>query len=340
MHSMTKTQNEPPADFGLYAEPPISYAGTDTYTHSGNGRRSRWTIAELLETDFPEPRWAVPGLIPIGLTILAGRPKVGKSWMALQLAAAVGIGGTFLGKQVEPGEVLYIALEDKGVRLKKRALKQGISGGNVTFETEWKPLHKGGLEDLWAEFEANNYSLIIIDTLERATPGTDKSDERIMGPIFDKLQSWANGRNLAIIVIDHLRKPSTGFTADPINDVMGTTAKAGTADTILAIYKEQGKPGAFLKGRGRETEDTELQLSWDNMACKWDSEGDAGAIVMTEKRNAVLDALQMLGKSQLGDIASAIGEDRGNTFKRLADMNQAGLVSREKIGAKVYYDVL
>jgi hypothetical protein len=48
--------------------------------------RSFYTARELLGTKFPEPRWIVPDILPEGLTPLAGRPKVGKSWLALQIA--------------------------------------------------------------------------------------------------------------------------------------------------------------------------------------------------------------------------------------------------------------
>ncbi|MDP2815826.1 MAG: AAA family ATPase, partial [Rectinemataceae bacterium] len=52
-----------------------------------------FTASDLAKMVFPEPKWAVPGLLPEGLTILAGRPKRGKSWMGLGLALAVASGG-------------------------------------------------------------------------------------------------------------------------------------------------------------------------------------------------------------------------------------------------------
>ncbi|MCH9032423.1 MAG: AAA family ATPase, partial [candidate division Zixibacteria bacterium] len=61
------------------------------------------SAAEILTKDFPEPVWAVNNLIPVGLTILAGKPKIGKSWMALQLSKEVSCGSTFLGERVKPG---------------------------------------------------------------------------------------------------------------------------------------------------------------------------------------------------------------------------------------------
>ena len=73
---------------------------------------------ELWGKTFPAVRWAVPGLLPEGVTLLAGSPKIGKSWLALGIAVAVATGGIALGTiPVDPGEVLYLALEDTQRRL-------------------------------------------------------------------------------------------------------------------------------------------------------------------------------------------------------------------------------
>ncbi len=71
------------------------------------------TAYDLMRATFLPTRWMVPGLLPDGLTLLAGKPKMGKSWLALELAIAVATGGVALGQiPVEPGDVLYLALED------------------------------------------------------------------------------------------------------------------------------------------------------------------------------------------------------------------------------------
>jgi RecA-family ATPase len=76
-------------------------------------RRSSWTAKDLMRHEFPEQRYAVPGVLAEGLNLLAGAPKLGKSWFALNVAAAVARGGMALNKiSVEQGEVLYLALED------------------------------------------------------------------------------------------------------------------------------------------------------------------------------------------------------------------------------------
>jgi hypothetical protein len=63
-------------------------------------RRTRWTAGELLTAELPPTPWLIPGLLPIGLVILAGRRKLGKSFLALQMAGAIGSGGDFLGQRI------------------------------------------------------------------------------------------------------------------------------------------------------------------------------------------------------------------------------------------------
>ena len=82
------------------------------------------TASDLQHRSYPEVGWVLPGLVPEGLSLLVGRPKVGKSWLALDLALAVASGGTCLGVELEePADVLYCALEDNERRLRSRIFK-------------------------------------------------------------------------------------------------------------------------------------------------------------------------------------------------------------------------
>lgn len=100
-----------------------------------------FSAAELMAEELPPVRWVVPGLLPEGVTLLAGKPKLGKSWLALGLGMAVASGGVALGtKQVECGDVLYLALEDNPRRLQGRLGKM-LAGGEAPkglyYATEW-----------------------------------------------------------------------------------------------------------------------------------------------------------------------------------------------------------
>ena len=79
------------------------------------------TARELQTKQFEPVRIILPDLIPEGITILAGKPKIGKSWLALDVCVAVADRLFVLGdKQPVQGDVLYLALEDSQRRLKTR----------------------------------------------------------------------------------------------------------------------------------------------------------------------------------------------------------------------------
>lgn len=81
-----------------------------------------YTLQELYKQPIEPIPWAVKDLLAPGLYFLGGSPKVGKSWLALQLCLAVCRGEPFLGFHTRKSEVLYLALEDGPRRLHSRAL--------------------------------------------------------------------------------------------------------------------------------------------------------------------------------------------------------------------------
>ena len=296
-----------------------------------------WTVPELLAAEFPDPVWIIPGIVPAGLSILGGRPKVGKSWFLLQVAHSVGMGGKLFDLQIEIGKVLYLALEDNPKRLQERLRSSKVpEAARIVFHTEWRPLNDGGLSDLLIELEGDNYKLVILDTLSRAVPGVDQNDPTTIGPIMAQLQSLAINRDIGVLLCDHIRKPM-GFAGDPIDDIISSTAKTAIADTILALYKEQGKPGAILMGRGRDIPEVNLKLQFDQSTSCWQSEGDARELSLTERRQEILDALRVLGRAQSTEIANTVGQNKSNTFRRLQDLVNAGLITRETKDGKVLY---
>ena len=110
--------------------------------------RTSWTADELMAMEFPPPRWAVPGFLAEGVNLLAGPPKVGKSWLSLGLALSVAAGADALGSiPVEAGPVLYLALEDTPRRLQSR-MRKILDGRRaphgLTLATTCPPLPEGG----------------------------------------------------------------------------------------------------------------------------------------------------------------------------------------------------
>src|SRR6188472_2987328 len=88
------------------------------------GKKKQPTIGsakELRGKKFPALKYIVPNVIAEGCTLLAGRPKLGKSWLMLDVGIAVAAGRFCLGEaKCEQGDVLYLALEDNERRLQRR----------------------------------------------------------------------------------------------------------------------------------------------------------------------------------------------------------------------------
>jgi RecA-family ATPase len=328
------------------ALPPPEPEPPPGWEHSANLQevsqsRNRWTVTQLLDAEFPEPKWAIPDLIPEGLTIIGGRPKVGKSWLLLQAAIAVGTGGRFFGKPVDQGNVLYVAFEDGPRRLQDRIQKMGMPrDALVTFERIWKPMHKGGLDDLVIELAAVDYRMVIFDTLTRAFPGLSQKDHpEVIGRVIDQIQTIATNRCLSITFSDHTRKPN-GYDSDPIDDILYSSEKVKSADVVLALYKEQGKSGAKLLGRGREIDEVDLALQWDPEMWCWQSKGNNDELRLTEQESEVLDAVAAFGKARVTDISKATGINKGNVYRILQSLWTGRRVHKEEIGRDIFYEVL
>jgi hypothetical protein len=130
---------------------------------------------ELQTTTFPPVSWIVEGLLPEGITLFAGKPKLGKSWLALQIGYGIASGSEVLGRPAQQGSVLYAALEDNNRRLKHRMCK--IAPYTATwperlhFATEWPRLDDGGLDAFRSWVDATpDARLLIVDTLATVRP--------------------------------------------------------------------------------------------------------------------------------------------------------------------------
>jgi len=307
--------------------------------------KTAWTQAELNTAVFPEPVWAVPGILPVGLCFLAGRPKVGKSWLALQIAHAVGTGGQVFGERVKKGKALYLALEDSPRRLQERSRKQRIpSHANISYLMEWPAFYvEGGLTRLQDKVKENEYTLVIIDTLSRALGKTDQLDLAQMTEVLGSIQKDALWHDVTILAIDHHRK-SNGSPASPIDDLLGSTGKSAVGDALLGLYKERGKQEVTLMITGRDLEEKELVLRWDGLTCSWQLVGEAGKVRENTGKALILRAIQELeGLGELAtstNIAKYVDRSQSYVAHLLADLlNDGEVIKTDKVGASQPYKV-
>lgn len=253
-----------------------------------------FTAHDLMGATFPEPRWAVPGLVAEGLNLLVGSPKLGKSWLCLGLAVAIASGGKALGKiEVEQGAVLYAALEDNPRRLQNR-LRAVLKGQPVPDDlhiTTSLPR----LPDLHAFLagwlDANPTArLVIVDVLRKVRPLSDgrgnayNEDYDSMG----SLKRLADQYGVAIIAVHHTRKMADD--SDVFNEVSGSTGLTGAADAILIAKRSRNTAEAVLHVTGRDINEQEHGLIWHSDRCMWTLSDEPVVLAsMGNTRRQILD---------------------------------------------------
>ncbi len=305
--------------------------------------RAPYTGAELLAMELPPIVWVVPDLLPEGLAMLMGKPKIRKSFLAIGLVIAVAAGGCVLGETtVEPGEALYLALEDPKRRVQARYRQLlGESPADARqrafFQTEWERWDCGGAARLAAWLgEHPLCRLVVIDTLAKIRPTRDPKaqlyDEDYAA--ISEMKRLADAHRIALALIHHDRK---GEAADFIDRASGSTGQTGAADTILGLTKGRGENWAVLETTGREIEERKLALEWDDRA-GWQSRGDADHYAKSEAERQVMSVFRQAPEQSLSaaDVAADLDATEGAIKRRLQRMAQRGVLLADRAGRGFY----
>jgi hypothetical protein len=278
-----------------------------------------FTAADLMAEAMPEVREIVPSILPEGVTFLAGKPKLGKTWMVLGLSLAVATGGKAFGtNSVERGEVLHLALEDNRRRLQKRLglLLAGRSAPKrLHLNLDWPRSDDGGVRalDAWLG-EHPDCRLVVIDTLARFKPRatgrrTQYDEDR---DAVDPLGPVAAEHRVGILLVHHLRETESD---DPLDMITGSVGLTGGVDGALVLKRQRGRADAFLHVDGRDIEQpTELALKFDQNAATWAIIGEAEQYRMSEGRREILAVLAAADES-LGpkEITAILANRLGTT---------------------------
>lgn len=299
-----------------------------------------FTAFELGRMEFPELQEIVPGVLVEGLGIVAGPPKMGKSYAATDMAIAVGIGGKAFGAiQCEQGDVLYLALEDGQRRLQSR-LRQMLPYADdlperITFATS-VPQIGDGLEAIIEGWIASveRPRLIVIDTWRCVKPEATgrgsayDEDARAIQPLHEMTKAHPG---LCILIVHHTRKMESDDTFATISGTYGLT---GVADTLLVLARHG--EGHKLCIRGRDIEDAEKALQRDRLTGGWKMTGDARELAKTSERQEIVDLLDEAAADDkplsLAQIASALGKPKSTLGTLLKRLEGEGLVEKAGYG--------
>lgn len=222
---------------------------------------------KLLYTTLEDTEFIVDQILPVGLHIFCGAPKVGKSWLMLDLCIRVSKGEKLFNLNTKQCDVLYLALEDTYQRLQKRLFKLTDDiGSNFHLTIESNKIANGlliQLENAIKQFP--NTKLIIIDTLQKIRRQTNDLNYACDYGEISTLKSFADRNKIAIILVHHLRKQDDN---DVFNKISGTTGIMGSSDTTFILEKKSRDESiATLYVTGRDVEYQTFTLKFEN--CRW-----------------------------------------------------------------------
>jgi hypothetical protein len=296
---------------------------------------------ELCAKVFAPVKFVVPGYIVEGLTLFCGKPKAGKSWLALHFALAVPRGGFTLGDVHCPeGDALYLALEDNWRRIQRRLLKllgSEPAPKRLTIMTEMPRLAEGGLKVIrdWIE-HAKKPRLVVVDVLAKVRD-RNRKDQGLYDADYTAMQglkALADEFGIAIVVVHHLRKLDAD---DPLDQISGTTGLTGCADSVLILHKSN--IGTTLKGRGRDLEEIDKAIQFNKDSFVWTITGEASEVAQQTGRGAILfqlrEASAPLSPQEIADLCNLT---KASARKLLTRMERDGEVIKIGRGQYVHPD--
>jgi hypothetical protein len=324
-----------PDDSGDYRNTDIKTASCP-FTFS----TSIMTARQLEGRVYPMPKWIILDVLPQGITLLAGDPKVGKTRLATNIALAVALGEKVLGVlDCRKMGVLCLFLEDPPRRVQER-LRDLLPGDeawpdNLYIATEWQK-DTAGLEEL-DDFLTHHpeVGLVIVDVLERIRPLFVKgSVYQYDYQTIATLKSLSDKHNVGILIVHHASKDER---ANVFKRVSGTQGLTGAADTVMVLERDSYmNEEAIFSIIGREVEPAELALEHDPDTGKWTLLGDASLHMVTDERKEVFGYLEQYPWSKPKEVAAGLGRNHNSTKGLLRRMLFAGqLVSDGKGGYAV-----
>lgn len=292
-----------------------------------------YDLAELLATPMAEPSYVAGALVPEGVVLWCGRPKLGKTTALRQLAHACNVGGTFLEEQCVRCEVWFLSLEEGERLFRKKVAMMGLPIDElrgIQMDFAW-PQGAPGVEKLRQRLKERGTGLpvlIIIDSLQRfRLPQSDRGhafteDYNAIKLLADLCKEFPG---LSIVVLHHTTK---AVPDDPVAAISGTYGLTAAADSYAIMLKQASRFRLHAGGRlwDRDASDFELRRASGGwvMAGEWDTSAPQG---LTPKQQQIVAALRDGAKSNRV-LADATGQSASALSHMMAVLEGRGLVTR------------
>ncbi len=300
------------------------------------------TGSDLVNKTFPDINWTIEGLMPPGLTIMAGPPKQGKSWLALNIAVWVSTGTDVLNQYpTNKGKVLYLAFEDSERRLNDRLRKildayeldgEVLENMLLPESLKFSKINQDGLNDIIDIIRAHeDLRVVVIDTfgaafaVEKEYRGNAfHADYAMIG----ELQELAQELDVSVLLLHHTRKAKSESTFE---NILGTVGVIAAPDTLMVFRKMNKKDMLYITGR--DIENSEHVLEFNSDTFMWHISAEE-VDQLNKERKEVYDCFGGDYDLELktGDIAARLGKSRSNISKLLSKLVADGLIEKAGYG--------
>jgi RecA-family ATPase len=209
---------------------------------------------------FENTEFIIDKILPVGMTLLIGAPKVGKSWLLLLLADCITMAFPLFDHIVSVQfPVLYYTLEDSVRRCKYRLNKINTGWSKNMYFSETAKGTMGLIQDI----KALNVKVVIIDTFGAFATVQDGNNYYETTRIIREIKEIADTLKVAIIVVHHTRK-NTSSDTDWTSEVMGSQGLVGAADGIIYLKRNRNSMDGRLFITGRDISDSHIDIYFDN----------------------------------------------------------------------------
>lgn len=299
-----------------------------------NSTHNSTMVLTRLNSLFQEPEeavtWLVDDLLPSGgFSLLAAKPKVGKSTKARTLALHTARGEQYLGRNVSQGAVIYLALEEKRSEVKKHFKAMGASGDEEIY------VYTGGapvdaIKQITAVVESLKPVLLIIDPLFRLVKLKDGNDYIQVTNALEPLLRLARDTGTHVLCVHHSPKGER----NPEDCVLGSQAIFGSVDTLMIMKRYKNyRTLQTIQRYGDDME--EVILNYDKQTGRVDIGGTRQEEDMDSMEEAICDFL--LKQTEPFIEKAIMDEVEGrNALKRkaLRELVKQGAVIRTGRGGK------
>ena len=301
VHFDYKVKNEipePPPNFWEGAEEFEDYAFNNGTNKKKNHSAWRQGILghDLDKEELKPIQWVVEDLIAPGLNLIAGKSKIGKSFLAFDLSYQVQIGGTWLGHKCSKGKVLHYSLEDLKRRTKNRWQTMGIKPLETNYQFRDRqpkiPLLTLGLEEEIEDWIKNtpDAKLVIIDPYQKVKfPKNKLNAYENDNYNLQNLQTLATKYEIAIVLVHHLKKQKAD---DVFDEITGSAGIQSNSDSMIVISSDRKKTkNPILQCLPKDAEQQEFEIAL-NPKCIWENLGKPGMAALTKIQNAITKAMK------------------------------------------------